>query len=979
MIWRLEYENAHGDVARLDIQRGASTPVEIIEGTEDPFLLSYELEDKSKKGFIMSSFADISIYETDTFNIDDLKTLDETALSVKWYINNDLEWTGFVVPDFFSRDIGEPAIVNLAASDRLSSLKDATLDGLSEYVKLKDLAIACLAKTGLSLPLVNTVDFKADTTNIMDAFAMSERLEDDKGKKISCFDVLRSILVLTNSTIRQRKGHWRIYNKIQHEALAPTLTFNEVYQGAKKTIQPVLASVGAFQEFGGNREFPSNNSFKKNDSNWTKGGSPLFVANFDNRDFSFATATAPAVFGQATNQNQLINRNVFNSGATSLSGTPYLKSVDIKVPLEDTGTGRGDYVPMTIEINSKSVHQSIAHFAVVRFYDGVVEAYLATNLSWKPFFSTIDINYIQENIRSRGYGVEDITTIETRVAVGRGKDPSKYKIAVYILGVTREGSPTNRMAAIRSVKIIFPESSDFGEGILYRTDQIGNFSKKSNPDTTIFGDFITMGLNGYFYPYRDNDKSALKTVVGGTYSSTTEWTTATDPGAGELPILQHVTRQMSRMFGVAHNVLSAVIDAKTFDPLAIVTNCAGEKYVIVASTFDFLRSTVEVELQQIAYGSLQRRDFIFSYFGGGDGDGISSIGSVSGGGSYSGGGGGSFLDKYFSFDEENDALVANVSLVSEKEIAAYFADETLPSIFDSIPFATSSKVGGIKAASTFKDGIRINSLGFLEIDPSYADSGVSSWSDLTDKPTSFPPTSHNHPISDVTGLQTALNGKLGTGAQAYDSARLGGQLSSKFTQRDVAETISKTWNFSRINASNYLYMTASNPRIEFHDTATSQACRWILSGGYMRLHTLEYGTSNYIHSTVNFSTIAPRYSMSLDGSGNLSILGNITAQGEVTAYSSSDVRLKQNIKPIEDALGIISKLNPIAFNWNDKAVELNEVKNTESINYGVIAQEIEKVLPELVHETNGFKSVDYSQLFGILIKAIQELNLKIKE
>ena len=92
-------------VARLDIQKGDATPVEIIEGTENPFLLSYELEGKNKKGFIMSSFADISIYETPTFNIDDLKTSNETELSVKWYINSILKWSGFVVPDFFSREI----------------------------------------------------------------------------------------------------------------------------------------------------------------------------------------------------------------------------------------------------------------------------------------------------------------------------------------------------------------------------------------------------------------------------------------------------------------------------------------------------------------------------------------------------------------------------------------------------------------------------------------------------------------------------------------------------------------------------------------------------------------------------------------------------------------------------------------------------------------------------------------------------------
>ena len=107
--------------------------------------------------------------------------------------------------------------------------------------------------------------------------------------------------------------------------------------------------------------------------------------------------------------------------------------------------------------------------------------------------------------------------------------------------------------------------------------------------------------------------------------------------------------------------------------------------------------------------------------------------------------------------------------------------------------------------------------------------------------------------------------------------------------------------------------------------------------------------------------------------------GNITAQGEVTAYSSSDARLKKNINPIEDALGIISKLNPIAFNWNDKAVELNSAKDSDRVNYGVIAQEIERVLPDLVHNTNGYKSVDYPQLFGILIRAIQELKLEIEE
>ena len=78
MIWRLTYCNKDGVEARLDIIRGASTPVEVIEGTETPFILNYKMDKGDKSGHIMSSSADISIFETSTFNIDDLKTSSET-------------------------------------------------------------------------------------------------------------------------------------------------------------------------------------------------------------------------------------------------------------------------------------------------------------------------------------------------------------------------------------------------------------------------------------------------------------------------------------------------------------------------------------------------------------------------------------------------------------------------------------------------------------------------------------------------------------------------------------------------------------------------------------------------------------------------------------------------------------------------------------------------------------------------------------
>ena len=107
--------------------------------------------------------------------------------------------------------------------------------------------------------------------------------------------------------------------------------------------------------------------------------------------------------------------------------------------------------------------------------------------------------------------------------------------------------------------------------------------------------------------------------------------------------------------------------------------------------------------------------------------------------------------------------------------------------------------------------------------------------------------------------------------------------------------------------------------------------------------------------------------------------GNIYALGEVTAYSASDIRLKENVNSISSALTIMDKLNPVTYNWNSIAKELNNTK-TDNLEYGLIAQELEQVLPELVHPLySNYKAIDYIKLIPLLIKSIQELNKKIKD
>ena len=79
------------------------------------------------------------------------------------------------------------------------------------------------------------------------------------------------------------------------------------------------------------------------------------------------------------------------------------------------------------------------------------------------------------------------------------------------------------------------------------------------------------------------------------------------------------------------------------------------------------------------------------------------------------------------------------------------------------------------------------------------------------------------------------------------------------------------------------------------------------------------------------------------------------------------------------ALPTIDRLNPVTYNWNSTAKELNNTK-TDNLEYGLIAQELEQVLPELVHPLySNYKAIDYIKLIPLLIKGIQELNKKIKD
>ena len=99
--------------------------------------------------------------------------------------------------------------------------------------------------------------------------------------------------------------------------------------------------------------------------------------------------------------------------------------------------------------------------------------------------------------------------------------------------------------------------------------------------------------------------------------------------------------------------------------------------------------------------------------------------------------------------------------------------------------------------------------------------------------------------------------------------------------------------------------------------------------------------------------------------------GGVITVGVITAIdfnSTSDINLKENITTVSDAVSIVKDLRGVKFEW----------KKDHKPSYGVIAQELERVLPELVTNTDP-KTVNYNGIIGVLIEAVKELSIELEE
>jgi len=151
-----------------------------------------------------------------------------------------------------------------------------------------------------------------------------------------------------------------------------------------------------------------------------------------------------------------------------------------------------------------------------------------------------------------------------------------------------------------------------------------------------------------------------------------------------------------------------------------------------------------------------------------------------------------------------------------------------------------------------------------------------------------------------------------------------------------------------IDVANNITLDADGGTIEFSDAGTGFANFTNTSGNLI----IKSGTT----------TAATFSGANVTFAGTLAS-GAITSSGDVTAFS--DMRLKSDIRTIDNALNRVCDLRGVFFTKDNEA------------GTGVIAQEVENILPEVVH-SGVYKSVAYGNMVGVLIEAIKELRSQVK-
>ena len=219
-------------------------------------------------------------------------------------------------------------------------------------------------------------------------------------------------------------------------------------------------------------------------------------------------------------------------------------------------------------------------------------------------------------------------------------------------------------------------------------------------------------------------------------------------------------------------------------------------------------------------------------------------------------------------------------------------------------------------------------------------------------------------IQSGSSLSVATNASIGSTISIGSHADIGGSL----TALGNARISGITTILNKLDVSGIASVTGLSL-----STTTNSVGDIYSTGGPDRIFTIANVSNSGITSIIVKNSGGTDVGILTVSSALATINGELRVTGDITAFFSSDERLKDNIKPIPDALEKVISISGNTFDWNSNS-------SHQGKDVGVIAQEIEKVLPEIVTtRDNGYKAVQYEKIVPLLIEAIKELKKEIDE
>lgn len=153
-------------------------------------------------------------------------------------------------------------------------------------------------------------------------------------------------------------------------------------------------------------------------------------------------------------------------------------------------------------------------------------------------------------------------------------------------------------------------------------------------------------------------------------------------------------------------------------------------------------------------------------------------------------------------------------------------------------------------------------------------------------------------------------------------------------------------------------------KLYIHNSSSAAPLLW----GDFSARKLQFNGNTSINTAPN-SFYSLQVNMDANDTYGLAVFG--PAWCTTGVWAGSDLRLKKNIVPLNNSLSNILSLKGVSFDW--RTDEFPDMGLTTARQIGLIAQDVEKVFPELVNDgPNGFKSVDYSKITPVLVEAIKE-------